>query len=223
LEQEKITWHRIPKLPGPHLLNFVWWFGANSLCRAWGTRFRNLRHDLIFSPGINCLDADVVSVHIVFAQYLSTLRGQLDPKGQALRSWPVLLHRKLYYALITSLERRIYSQPDKPLILIARRTQNELEKFYGHGAACPVVYQGLDHAIFNPERRHTLRSAARQEIGIEEGRFALLLIGNDWRNKGFPVLLKALALLRDSPVDLLLVSHEDSAPVRKVSPSAKRC
>ena len=37
------TWHRIPKIPGPHILNYLWWFAANRLWRAWDSHFRNLR------------------------------------------------------------------------------------------------------------------------------------------------------------------------------------
>ena len=70
LDLTRVTWHRIPKLPGPHLVNYLWWFAANHIWRAWDSRFRNLRPDLVYSPGINCLDADVMSVHIVFAQYV---------------------------------------------------------------------------------------------------------------------------------------------------------
>ena len=38
LDLSKITWHRIPKMPGPHLVNFIWWFLANHLWRAWDRR-----------------------------------------------------------------------------------------------------------------------------------------------------------------------------------------
>jgi glycosyltransferase involved in cell wall biosynthesis len=214
LDLGKITWHRIPKLPGPHLFNFLWWFAANHLWRVCDRRFRGLRYDLVFSPGINCLDADVVSVHIVFAQYLSSLHGQLELKKHSPLSWPRLLHRKAYYAFIISLERRVYSRADTRVILIARRTQAELEKFYGGRAPCPVVYLGLDHDVFNPRRTLALRSNARKEVGIEEDRFNLLLVGNDWRNKGFPVLLNVLTELRDLPVDVLLVSRENVTALR---------
>src|SRR6266478_2277053 len=78
LDLPKITWHRIPKLPGPHLFNFIWWVAANHLWRAWDRRFRGLRHDLTYSPGINCLDADAISVHIVFAEYVRRIRSGLS-------------------------------------------------------------------------------------------------------------------------------------------------
>ena len=70
LDPDRFIWHRIPTLPGPHLLNFAWWFAANHIWRGLDSSLRRLRYDLIYSPGINCFDADVISVHIVFAEYL---------------------------------------------------------------------------------------------------------------------------------------------------------
>jgi UDP-glucose:(heptosyl)LPS alpha-1,3-glucosyltransferase len=39
-------------------------------------------------------------------------------------------------------------------------------------------------------------------------------VGNDWRNKGVPVLLDSLAQARDLPVSLIIVSREDSTSCR---------
>src|SRR6266481_5590221 len=55
-----IIWHKVPSIPGPHLLQFVVWFFLNSFCRAWDRRVHGLRFDSVVSPGINCLDARVV-------------------------------------------------------------------------------------------------------------------------------------------------------------------
>jgi len=209
LDLSTIVWHRIPKLPGPHLLNFLWWFGVNWLCRWWDRRIHGLRPDIIFTPGPNCLDADVVSVHIVFAEYVRKIEGELSFARQPLRAWPQILHRRLYYALAIFLERSVYSRPGKTLILIAHRTAEALAKFYGRRDRLPVLYAGLDHNTFNPSLRMNMRQEARKALGISEDRFAVLLIGNDWRNKGLPVLLQALSLLRHLPIDLLVVGRED--------------
>ena len=75
-----------------------------------------------------------------------------------------------------------------------------------------VIYVGLDHETFNPQRRRALREEARRQIGLSSDRFALILVGNDWHNKGVTVLVQALSKLRDRPIDLLLVSREDPAP-----------
>ena len=63
MDLERVQWHRIPQLPGPHLLNFAWWFAANQIHR-WADRRRGLAYDLVFTPGVNCLDADVIAIYI---------------------------------------------------------------------------------------------------------------------------------------------------------------
>src|SRR5271156_274849 len=216
LDPSKFIWHRIPRLPGPHLANFLWWFAANRLWREWDRRFRGLRHDLVFSPGPNCLDADAMSVHIVFAEYRRKIESVLDQERASVSSWPERLHRKLYYRLAVFLEKRAYTSPDITLILIAKKTSKALEEYYGRRAPCPVVYLGLDHKTFNPARRAESREGARKELGLHSDRFVLLLIGNDWRNKGLPVLLDAMVLLDELPVDLLVVGHDDPKGFRSL-------
>lgn len=209
LDLSKISWHRIPKFPGPHLINFVWWLASNRLWRGWDRLVRGIRHDLVFSPGPNCADADAISVHIVFAEYVRQIQSELSLERHPVWTWPRILHRRLYYALAISLEGRTYTRPDVTLILIARRTAEALARFYGRSERLPVILVGLDHNLFNPSRRASQRDGARQALGVSAGRFALLLIGNDWRNKGLPVLLQALAELRELPIDLLVVGRED--------------
>jgi glycosyltransferase involved in cell wall biosynthesis len=217
LDLAKVTWHRIPKLPGPHLVNFVWWLAANRLWRSWDRRFRGLRHDLVLSPGPNCLDADAMSVHVIFAEYLRRSGTGLAFRKNPVRSWPRLLHRKIYYSLVISLERRAYTRPDIAIILIARKMAADLGRFYGRHDHFPVIYAGLDHAVFNPSHAAALRGEARRQIGIHDERFVVLLIGNDWRNKGLPTLLSALAELKSLPIDLLVAGQDDPAPYRAMA------
>ena len=73
----RMHWHRIPRIPGPHLLNFLWWFAANHLWRWWDANFRGLRPDLVFTAGTNCWDADLNSIHIVFAEFVRMSEHEL--------------------------------------------------------------------------------------------------------------------------------------------------
>jgi hypothetical protein len=61
LDLTRMRWHRIPRIPGPHLINFLWWFAANHLWRWWDGRFRGLRHDIVYTAGTNCLNASFFS------------------------------------------------------------------------------------------------------------------------------------------------------------------
>jgi glycosyltransferase involved in cell wall biosynthesis len=211
VDLSKVTWHRVWKIPGPHILNFSWWFIANRALRSWHARMRGLHHDLVFSPGINCLDADAISVHIVFAEYVSRVRNEISLTDKPVKAWLHLLHQRLYYRLAIALERHAYGKHEIPLVLIARRTSVALERFYGRFDNLPVVYVGLDHDVFNPQRRKLLRETARKELALSPTRFVLVIVSNDGRNKGLPVLFQALSDLGELPVDLLVVTREDPA------------
>jgi glycosyltransferase involved in cell wall biosynthesis len=219
LALDQFVWHRIPTIPGPGLIGFLWWFAANHASRAWDRRMRGLKYDLVYSPGINCFDADVISVHIVFAEFLRQAKLELEFGKNHILSWPRLLHRRVYYSLITALERRIYTNPQTFLVLYAKKTARDLERFYGRHDRLPVLYLGLDHQVFNPSRRMALRDNARQQLGIANHRFSLLLVGNDLRKKGISVLLHALRDLSELPIDLLIVSREDPMPFRTIARS----
>ncbi len=217
LDLAEIQWHRIPKLPGPHILNFLWWFAANHLWRAWGRYIRGLRHDIVLTPGPNCFDADVVSVHIVFAEFLRRVSPELKLMRNPIRFWPRLLHRRLYYHLVIMLERHVYSDPRPVLVYIARKTAADVERFYGQRDQSPVLYAGIDREVFNPERRLSLRETSKNALGLPDDRFVLLLVGNDLHKKGIRALLDAMALLGDRPVDLLVVGSEDPGPFRAMA------
>jgi len=212
LDLSTVIWHRVSRLPGPHLFSFLWWFATNCLRRAWDRQFHGLRYDIVYSPGPNCLDADVISVHILFAEYARRAQPELSFNRNSIWSWPLLVHRKLYYRLAIALERLAYARDRVTLFSTSRKTATDLGRIYG-GRRDPirVIYAGLDHAILNSMRRLTLRERARKLLGLSGEQFVVLLIGNDWRNKGLPVLLQALVILRPLPIHLLVVSAENSA------------
>jgi glycosyltransferase involved in cell wall biosynthesis len=212
IDLTRMQWHRIPRIPGPHLVNFLWWLAANHLWRWWDARFRGLRHDIVYTAGTNCWNADLISVHIVFAEFFRQVAPELKLSGNPLRFWPRLLHRRLYYRLIMFLERRMYTNPKTGLILIARKTAADLKRFYGREGPLPVVYIGLDQRIFNRESRLRNRAQARQELGLGDDKFVLLLVGNDWKKKGLVSLIEALARLKDLPLVLVVAGKDDPAP-----------
>jgi UDP-glucose:(heptosyl)LPS alpha-1,3-glucosyltransferase len=55
------------------------------------------------------------------------------------------------------------------------------------------------------------RSAARNGRGLKESDFVLLLIGNDWRVKGLPCVLKAMQAVDSASLRLLVVGGENPA------------
>ena len=212
LDASKFIWHRVSRLPGPYLFNFLWWFVANGLQRHRDERSMNIQFDIVFSPGVNCLDADAVTVHIVFAEFVRRVRSELKFMRNPVRLWPRLLHRRMYYKIVMIFERLVFQNLRTQLILTAPQTAQEIVRFFGRREVFPAVSSGLDHNIFNPARRCSLRKYARESLGVAEDRLALLLIGNDWRKKGLGTLLGALEILSHLPVDLLVAGRDDPGP-----------
>ena len=207
-----IRWHRVAMFPGPYLVQFLSWLLLNRRARTRDFRKSGLRPDLVFSPGINAVDADVILVHAVFHRLAELHAGQ---KGHPLRT----LHRRLYYALLCRLERRIYGNPSVALAAVSKHTARQLERYFGRGGVT-VIPNGVDTLHFSAKAIAPLRAAARVQRTFASAQIVLLLVGNDWRNKGLSTLLSAMALCKDLPLRLLVVGQDDQAPFRGAAASS---
>jgi len=212
----QITWRKVPAIPGPQLIRYSWWFFANWFVRQLDRHTDRFTPDILYSPGINCLDADVMSVHIVFAEFYARVREQLAWLRNPLSSWPRLLHRKLYYWLIMALEGGIYRWEQVALAGVSKKVAHDLEYIYGRRKSVSVIYHGIDERQFNPGVRESLRFAARAALGLPNTANVLLLVGNDWKKKGLRTLLEAMAQLRNLSVWALVVGRDDPAPYREL-------
>jgi len=202
-----IRWYRVSDIPAPHLLKFLWWFFANRGVRKSALKRLENRPLLVYSPGINCLDANAITVHIVFHEFYARIRHELAFLKVPVSRWPVTLHRKLYYRLIMALERRIYTDPRVRLAAVSKHVSTQLEKHFGRTDSV-VIPNAVETAIFNPEARLVRRSVSRQSLELHDSEFVVLLIGNDWKNKGLDQLLRALATI-EIPIQLLVVGKDD--------------
>jgi UDP-glucose:(heptosyl)LPS alpha-1,3-glucosyltransferase len=219
-----VRWRRVASIPGPHLIQYVWWFGANTLLRWWDARAGKFSPDLVFSPGINSWDAEVIHVHIVFEEFYQRMQSQLRFRIAPLSRWPLLIHRRLYYSLICWLERRIYPRKRVHLAAVSELVKAQLEVHYRRPDA-QCVRNGVDPRQFAPELRLQRRSQARTDLEIHPDTFVFLLIGNDWRKKGLQVTIEALSECRELPVQLLVVGRDDAGPfettIRRLNLSEK--
>jgi glycosyltransferase involved in cell wall biosynthesis len=203
----RILWHPVPQIPGPHLLGYLWWFFANHVQRFWDSRCRALKFDLLYSPGINAFAADAISVHVVFGEFYRRVRPRLHLRGAPLSRWPVIIHRRLYYRLICFLESLIYTRKRTALTAISQHSADSLKELYGRDDVRVIRY-GVDTNIFHPDARRARRDSERSSLQIGSSAFCLLLIGNDWKNKGLDALLRAIAECRELPFFLLVVGSD---------------
>ncbi len=202
-----ICWHKVSDIPSPHLLKFLWWFFANRSARKRALKRLEERSLLVYSPGINCLDANAITVHIVFHEFYARVRHELALLKAPVSKWPVTLHRKMYYKLIMALERHIYTNPKVHLAAVSKLVSAQLEKHFGRTDSV-VILNAVDTQIFNSEARLARRSVSRQSLKLDDSDFVVLLIGNDWKKKGLDQLLRALAIV-EIPIQLLVVGKDD--------------
>ncbi|MFI5058061.1 MAG: glycosyltransferase family 4 protein [Candidatus Acidiferrales bacterium] len=204
----RILWHKVPGIGGPHLFAYLWWFFANQAQRWWDSCIRRQKFDLLYSPGINALDADAIAVHIVFHELYLQVRAQLRFRAAPLESWPRLFHRHLYYQLMILLERRIYRRRASSLAGVSGLTASRLAKHFQRTDVM-VIRNGVDTGRFSPGLRQARRTSVRDQFSLSPGDFCILLIGNDWKTKGLDTLLSALARCRELPLKLLVVGTDD--------------
>jgi glycosyltransferase involved in cell wall biosynthesis len=216
VDLSKITWHRVPGLRGPHLASYIWFLLANHLRRWWDRLFGGLDFDLLFSPGINCWNADIIAVHIVFTEFYRLVHQELALRRNPVRMWPWLIHRKLSYHLFMALERRVYGRDEILLAVTSRKMQRDLERCFNRNGRMPLVYYGVDLDQMNSARRAGLREEARRDLQLPEGAFAILLIGNDWKKKGLRCLIEAVGSLGNTDLRILVVGHDESFSHRDV-------
>jgi glycosyltransferase involved in cell wall biosynthesis len=207
----RVIWHRIPRLPGPYVFAYLWWFVANHLWR-WRDRRRGMLPDLVYSPGVNCLDANIISVHILFGGFRKSLRDALRFRKNPILSWPRIMHRRLFYWLIAALEPYVYGRADLLIAAVSNRIAADLKRFYPGSGEVNVIYSGLDLECFSPQCRARLRVDSRRGLSLEDDAFVLLLIGNDWRNKGLNCLLCAMEQVADPRLCALIVGSDDPSP-----------
>lgn len=212
----RIVWRRVSAIPGPHVVQFVWWHFANRFARWRGRAFHGLVPDLLYSPGINAPDADAITVHIVFHAFYEQVRPQLRLGSNSPIQWPLTLHRLLYYRLMMALERRIYRDRQVALSAVSALVAKQLETFFGRTDVL-VVRHAVDPRYFNRQARLARRDEARTAFGVAPGEFVFLLIGNDWKIKGLDAALRASTECLDLPIRLLIVGNDRREPFLQLS------
>ena len=211
VDLSKIIWHRVPRLPGPHLLAFCWWVLANHWCRWWDRRLHKLEYDVVFSPGINCLDADLIAVHIVFAEFYRLTHQELALEANPIRMWPWMIHRKVLYRLAIALEKKIYTRNEIPLAVISRKMEQDLLRCLDRSDNISLIYHAVDVDHLNPVRCRGLRAEARRTLQLRDDAFVILIVGNDWKKKGLPCLVEAVASLRNPNLWILVRGQDGSS------------
>jgi UDP-glucose:(heptosyl)LPS alpha-1,3-glucosyltransferase len=208
----RICWHAVPRLRGPHIFGYLWWLIANQGQRWWDAKVRGLEFDVIYSAGINAFDADAIAVHVIFAELSRRVRARLRLRSNSSLAWPLVIHRRLYYRLICGLEKIIYPRRQIGLAAFSRHASESMKQLFGRDDVA-VIRHGVDMESFQASARLGRRESARTSFRIKPEEFGLLLIGNDWRNKGLDALLQAVAECSEAAFVVLVVGSDEKTGV----------
>jgi len=210
-----IIWHRVVKLRAPHAVQFLSWMACNRALRWWHTRFHRAKFDLVLSPGINCLDAQVIIVHALFHR-LVELSDEENAGAEARTGSLRRFHRRIYYGLLAALERQIYANKNVSLATVSQRSARLLKQYFGREDVS-VIPNCVDTQQFSPGIRLAERREARLRRNYSDADFVLLLVGNDWRVKGLPAILKAVAANPHLPFRVLVAGDDAPEPYRAMT------
>lgn len=203
------VWHRVRMIPGPEILRFVWWVAANTAVR-WWDRISGIKTSAVYTAGVNCFDADVISVHILFSDYVERARPDLEFRRNPPKHWARLAHRRAYYKLISILEKRIYRNPRAALTAISEKTRNDIYQYCRRAGPVDVAYYGINLKQFSREGASLQRASARRALHFEDRAFCVLLIGNALGKKGLPTLLQAASTARIGNLRIVVVTSENT-------------
>ena len=113
---------------------------------------------------------------------------------------------------ILFLERRIFKRCKK-IIAIARIGKEEIVEHYGiNPRDIVVIYNGVDGEEFRPEDNRQFRISVRKQFNLAAADFVVLFVGSGFRRKGLSCLIKAVALLKEKEVKLLVVGKDRKKP-----------
>jgi len=132
---------------------------------------------------LRCSDQDVI-VGLTQIYPLDIYRAG----GGVYAHWMRLRYPSFYQRLL-----KYIFAPVHPAITNSKLVKGHMESCFGvPPEKIRVIYNGIDHSVFNPElRRH--RKEVRERLGIGEQDVVALFVSNNWKRKGFGTIVRAMA------------------------------
>lgn len=131
----------------------------------------------------------------------------------------------LIHTAMVWLEEQIFKEDNCRLFVTnSRLVKNHIvEYFQIPTERIKVIYNGVDHGIFNPGVKK-YRKMMREKYQIDDDALVLLFIANDWKRKGLSTIIEALPKTEIEKIRLLVVGrgkigrYISYAKSRKINP-----
>jgi UDP-glucose:(heptosyl)LPS alpha-1,3-glucosyltransferase len=162
--------------------------------------------DIIHTQGLCTLRSDVITTHICNRAWFNA-RKRIEKR----LSWKDYL----FDAVVSPLEKRLYSDPSPRVIAISEKVRQDLAACYRRTAKVDVVHHGIDTAHFTPLNRPVWRPVIRSQFGIVDSDFVFLFVGD--LRKGAAVAIESLSRLPGASAKLLFVSRTPPVPYKQIA------
>lgn len=162
----------------------------------------------------------------IFPQDLHRMGGGIHRHWMRIR-YPFALWRwcnylfNLTHLINIYLEKQIYRSGNYHRIVTnSHLCEQHARQYYGvPPERIAVIYNGVDHTTFNPDKVAPYRREVRREFGLEEEDLVFLFVAGNWKRKGLDVLLRAVSALgnRGTSCHVLVVGRGKPSPFIKLS------
>jgi glycosyltransferase involved in cell wall biosynthesis len=180
--RQKVVCHLLPVLDRPAVLRSATMWSTAIAATALSRPFQ-----IVHVGGADAPVGNVVTAHYCNAAYAGFPGEQ--------QSWT----RKVNAAIGERLERYCFRKAStRRVIAVSRRLEGQVAHHYGvEPSRLRVIHHGVDTEHF-ASRGPAVRQEIRRNLGFTDHDFVTLFVGGDYRLKGLPVLLKAIARLGGS-------------------------
>jgi glycosyltransferase involved in cell wall biosynthesis len=191
--RQRVVCHLLPVLDRPAILRSTTMWSTAIAASAVARRFQ-----IIHVGGADAPVGNVVTAHYCNAAYA----GYPGERQSLLR--------KLNAAVGERLERYCFRKVStRRVIAVSKRLEGQVAQHYGVDASrLRVIHHGVDTQHFSARGRG-VRDGVRQSLGFKDGDFVTLFVGGDYRLKGLPLLLNAIAQLNGASKLLVIGPERD--------------
>ncbi len=184
--------------------------------------------DLLMKERFDIVHGFGSSVHMdVYRPGGGVRRSLLEHEARAMGSAAARLWMQV--RRVTSLRHRLLLRLEKlqfqpggahEIIAVSNRVRDEIIQYYRcEPERITVIHNGADLTRFTPDVRARFRKPARQELGLPNDEIMILLVGNNFKLKGVPQLIRALPMLRQlgASFRLVVVGRGRRAPCERLA------
>jgi len=169
-------------------------------------RISEFRLDVIHSMERIC-DQDIFRA----SDGINPVQMELRYPNPFVRSFKAVTPRRQALAW---LENRIFHKNGARFIMTnSNLVKDQIQRYYGVSPdRIHVIYNSVDHQRFNISAKDRFRKAIRTQYGIDENDLLIFFVGNGFQLKGLPILLEALAGLKNRKIKLMVAGEDPIGP-----------